>query len=49
LGDLLEGVVLRAFEAKTPFSKETLAEIAELKKIYHLTLKDGYKLREESK
>jgi hypothetical protein len=38
LGDLLEGVVLHAFEGKTPFSAETLAKIAELKKIYELDL-----------
>ena len=38
LGDLLEGVVLHAFEGKAPFSKETLARIAELKKVYGLEL-----------
>jgi hypothetical protein len=38
LGDLLEGVVLHAFEGKVPFSKETLAKIAELKKVYGLEL-----------
>jgi len=38
LGDLLEGVVLHAFEGKTPFSKETLGKIAELKRIYDLDL-----------
>jgi len=38
LGDLLEGVVLHAFEGKAPFSKETLAKIAELKKVYGLEL-----------
>jgi hypothetical protein len=38
LGDLLEGVVLHAFEGKAPFSKETLAKIAELKKVYGLDL-----------
>ena len=38
LGDLLEGVVLHAFEGKPPFSKETLAKIAELKKVYGLEL-----------
>jgi len=38
LGDLLEGVVLHAFEGKAPFSKETLAKIAELKKVYSLEL-----------
>ena len=34
LGDLLEGIVLHAFEGKAPFSKESLKTIRELKKIY---------------
>jgi hypothetical protein len=38
LGDLLEGIVLHAFEGKTPFGKESLQKIADLKKIYGLTL-----------
>jgi hypothetical protein len=38
LGDLLEGIVLHAFEGKAPFSKETLSRIAELKRIYGLDL-----------
>ena len=38
LGDLLEGIVLHAFENKTPFAPETLKQIAELKKIYCMTL-----------
>lgn len=38
LGDLLEGIVLHAFEGKSPFSAETLQRIAELKKIYGLDL-----------
>jgi hypothetical protein len=38
LGDLLEGIVLHAFEAKAPFGKESLQKIADLKKIYGLTL-----------
>ena len=38
LGDLLEGIVLHAFENKPPFGKESLQKIAELKKIYGLTL-----------
>jgi hypothetical protein len=48
VGDLLEGVVLHAFEGKTAFSKETLAQIAELKKIYRLTLRagDSHQLKE---
>ena len=38
LGDLLEGIVLHAFEGKNPFSEETLARIASLKEIYGLDL-----------
>ncbi len=42
LGDLLEGIVLHAFEGKAPFSKETIAQIAELRKIYGLALRAGH-------
>jgi len=38
LGDLLEGIVLHAFEGKAPFSRETLKLVAELKRIYKLEL-----------
>jgi hypothetical protein len=38
LGDLLEGIVLHAFEGKTPFGDENLRRIAELKRIYGLDL-----------
>ncbi len=38
LGDLLEGIVLHAFEGKTPFGKETLRKIADLEKVYGLDL-----------
>ena len=38
LGDLLEGIVLHAFEGKAPFSPATLARIAELKAVYALDL-----------
>jgi hypothetical protein len=50
LGDLLEGIVLHALEGKVPFSKETLGQISELKKIYGLSLRaaDSHKLREKS-
>ncbi len=34
LGDLLEGIVLHAFDGKHPFSDETKKRIADLKKIY---------------
>lgn len=34
LGDLLEGIVLHAFERKLPFSEEMLQRIAQLKEVY---------------
>ncbi len=37
LGDLLEGIVLHAFEGKQPFSDETLKRIAQLKEVYGMT------------
>lgn len=48
LGDLLEGIVLHAFEGNAPFSPATLKEIEQLRKIYGLTLKatDSHKLKE---
>jgi hypothetical protein len=51
LGDLLEGVVLHAFEGKTPFSAETLKEIEQFKKIYGMTLKasDSHQLKERKR
>jgi len=38
LGDLLEGIVLHAFDGKTPFSSESLKRIHDLKKFYSLDL-----------
>ncbi len=38
LGDLLEGIVLHAFEGKAPFGAETLRKIADLKRVYELDL-----------
>jgi hypothetical protein len=38
LGDLLEGIVLHAFDGKTPFSSESLERIHDLKKFYGLDL-----------
>ena len=48
LGDLIEGIVLHAFEDRTPFSKETLKQIKALKAVYglDLTAKDAHRLRE---
>ena len=34
LGDLLEGIVLHAFESKPPFGKETLKRVRQLKAVY---------------
>jgi hypothetical protein len=49
LGDLLEGIVLHAFEGKAPFSEATLKEIEQFRKIYGLTLKasDSHQLKEK--
>jgi hypothetical protein len=38
LGDLLEGIVLHAFDGKAPFGEESLRRIADLKKFYSLDL-----------
>jgi hypothetical protein len=38
LGDLLEGIVLHAFDGKVPFRPESLKRIADLKKFYGLEL-----------
>jgi len=38
LGDLLEGIVLHAFEGKSPFGASTLSQVSELKRIYGLDL-----------
>ena len=51
LGDLLEGIVLHAFEGKAPFSQQTLKEIEQFKSLYGMTLKatDSHKLKEKRK
>jgi hypothetical protein len=48
LGDLIEGIVLHAFEGKVPFSPATLKQIKALKAVYrlNLTAKDAHQLRE---
>ena len=38
LGELLEGIILHAFDGKCPFGEESLSRIADLKRIYGLTL-----------
>jgi len=51
LGDLLEGIVLHAFEGKAPFSAQTLKEIEQFKSLYGMTLKstDSHNLKERRK
>jgi hypothetical protein len=38
VGDLIEGIVLHAFEGKAPFGKETLQKIDQLRSVYQLDL-----------
>jgi len=48
LGDLLEGIVLHAFDGKAPFSEKTLKKVRDLKSIYDLDLssRDSHNLQE---
>lgn len=48
LGDLLEGIVLHAFEGKAPFSPGTRDTIERLKTVYgcELTAADSHRLQE---
>lgn len=48
LGDLLEGIVLHAFENQAPFSDETRAVIEQLKLVYgcELNAADSHRLVE---
>lgn len=48
LGDLLEGVVLHAFEGKQPFSADTQAAITEFKRLYgcELNASDSHSMTE---
>ena len=50
LGDLMEGIVLHAFDGKCPFNRTSLQRIHELKKFYGLDLdsKASHRLIEES-
>lgn len=49
LGDLLEGIVLHAFEQKPPFDDATIATIERLKEVYglDLTAADSHRLSEQ--
>jgi hypothetical protein len=51
LGDLLEGIVLHAFEGKAPFSPQTLKEIEQFKILYGMNLKasDSHHLKERKR
>ena len=48
LGDLLEGVLLHAFEGKCAFGAETIERIGKLREVYGLDLNaaDSHKLQE---
>jgi hypothetical protein len=50
LGDLVEGIVLHAFDGKTAFSPNTLIQIERLKAIYklELTAADSHRLKERN-
>lgn len=50
LGDLIEGVMLHAFEGKAPFAPDTLKRIAQLRRVYglDLTAADSHKLTEST-
>ena len=51
LGDLLEGIVLHAFEGEAPFGPEGVKKIQALKKVYGLDLdaRDSHLLIEKPK
>jgi hypothetical protein len=51
LGDLIEGIVLHAFEGKGPFSLPTLKKIRTLRAVYglDLTARDSHRMREAGK
>jgi hypothetical protein len=51
LGDLMEGIVLHAFDGKTAFSADTLQQIERLKGIYKLDLSaaDSHRLEERNR
>lgn len=51
LGDLLEGIVLHAFEGKAPFGKDSIERIGELKRVFGLTLdaRHAHRLKERTR
>jgi hypothetical protein len=50
LGDLLEGIVLHAFEGRAPFGKASLEKVDALRKVYglDLTAEDSHRLIESA-
>jgi hypothetical protein len=50
LGDLLEGIVLHAFDGRLPFDRSARRRIADLKRIYGLDLdwRDSHRLVERT-
>jgi hypothetical protein len=50
LGDLLEGILLHAFEQKEPFDENTIKAIDQLKQVYGLELgaSDSHNLQESN-
>jgi len=48
LGDLIEGIVLHAFDGEVAFGETTLGQIRDLKKVYglELTAQDSHRLVE---
>jgi len=51
LGDLLEGIVLHAFEGKAPFQSATQEVISQLKSVYgcDLSAADSHQLEEKTR
>ena len=48
VGELVEGIVLHAFDGKAPFGPQTLAAIEQLRQVYGLELRaeDSHQLHE---
>ncbi len=51
LGDLLEGIVLHAFEGKAAFGPQTIKEIEQFRTLYGMTLRaaDSHNLKERKR
>ena len=45
LGDLIEGIVLHAFDGKVPFDEASLKKIAQIKKVFELNLDSSHSHR----